>query len=161
MKTLVLGVALAASLVATAWGEIWPFQPGVGVGPVKLGLGQLEPTRFLTPDRRLGGSLGGEYLTYKEGIETQCQSKQIIEIVVKKTSFTGGGRSVEIQIPGGLKIGSPASQLQGAFGTGMISAARPTAKGFPQLTIYAWPSKGVEVQAEAGKIIQFSIFPKK
>lgn len=161
MKSLMMGAVLAASLAAGAWGENWPFEPGTGVGPVKLGQGYLDPTRFLTPDRRIGGSLGGEYLIYKEGIETQCQAKKIIEIIIKKTSFSGGGRSVEVQIAGGLKIGSPALQLQGAFGTGMIQHNLPTAKGFPQKTVYAWPDKGVEAQAEGGKIIQFSIFPKR
>ncbi|MBX3168658.1 MAG: hypothetical protein KF760_14680 [Candidatus Eremiobacteraeota bacterium] len=161
MKSLLMGAALAVSLAGAAWSENWPFEPGAGVGPVKLGLDYLEPTRFLTPDRQIPGSLGGVYLIYKEGIETQCQGKRIIEVVVKKTSFTGGGRTVEVSLPGGLKIGSPATQLQGAFGTGMVSSNLPTAKGFPQKTVYAWPYKGVEAQAEGGKIIQFSIFPKK
>lgn len=161
MRSVLMGVTLALSLAAAAWGEPWPFVPGTGVGPVKLGQGYLEPTRYLTPDRQIPGSLGGIYLIYKEGIETQCQGKTIIEVVVKKTTFTGGGRTVEIQIAGGLKIGSPATQLQGAFGTGMVSSNLPTAKGYPQKTVYAWPFKGVEAQAEGGKIIQFSIFPKK
>lgn len=161
MKSLLMVAALAASLACAAWSEVWPFQPGVGVGPVILGQNYLDPTRYLTPDRQVPGSLGGIYLIYKEGIETQCQAKKIIEIVVKKTTFTGGGRTVEVQIPGGLKIGSAATQLPGAFGTGMVSSNLPTAKGYPQKTVYAWPYKGVEAQAEGGKIIQFSIFPKK
>lgn len=161
MKTLLMGAALAVSLAGAACAESWPFEPGVGVGPLKLGQDYLEPTRYLTPDRQVPGSLGGIYLIYKEGIETQCQGKRIIEIVVKKTTFTGGGRTVEVAVPGGLKIGSPATQLQGAFGTGGISHNLPTRKGDPQKTVYAWPYKGVEAQAEGGKIIQFSIFPKK
>lgn len=161
MRSVLMGAALVLSLAVAAWSEAWPFEPGVGVGPVKLGQGYLEPTRYLSPDRQIPGSLGGIYLTYKEGIETQCQGNKIIEVVVKRTTFTGGGRTVEIQIAGGLKIGSPATQLQAAFGTGMVSNNLPTAKGFPQKTVYAWPYKGVEAQAEGGKIIQFSIFPKK
>lgn len=161
MKSVLIGAALALSMAAVAWGEVWPFEPGVGVGPVRLGQGYLEPTRYLTPDRQIPGSLGGIYLIYKEGIETQCQDKRIIEIVIKKSTFSGGRRTVEVQFPSNLKIGSPATQLQGAFGTGMVSSNLPTAKGYPQKTVYAWPFKGVEAQAEGGKIIQYSIFPKK
>jgi len=161
MRSLVIGAVLAGSLATAAWGEVWPFEPGIGVGPVKLGQDYLDPTRFLTPDRQIPGNLGGVYLIYKEGVETQCQSKKIIEIILKKTTFSGGGRTVEVSIPGGLKIGSAATQLQNAFGTGMIAHNLPTAKGYPQKSVYAWPYKGVEAQAEDGKIIQFSIFPKK
>ena len=161
MRSLVMGAVLAASMATGGWSETWPFEPGVGVGPIKLGQDYLEPTRYLTPDRQVPGNQGGVYLFYKEGIETQCQGKKIIEIVIKKTTFSGGGRTVEVAVPGGLKIGSPGTQLQAAFGTGMIMHNLPTAKGFPQKAVYAWPYKGVEAQTEAGKIIQFSIFPRK
>ena len=59
MRSVLMGVTLALSLAAAAWGEPWPFVPGTGVGPVKLGQGYLEPTRYLTPDRQIPGSLGG------------------------------------------------------------------------------------------------------
>ena len=161
MKTLLMGLALAGSLVAAAWGEVWPLDPGVGVGPVKLGQQMLSPMKFLTPGEKKQGSLGGLYLTYKEGIQTECQSNQIIQVVVTKSSFTSFNRTVEIQVTGGLKIGGPGGQIQTVFGTGCISSALPTAKGYPQKIYYAWPSRGVGVITEGGKIIQFDIFPKR
>jgi len=124
MKTLLMGLAMAASLAVAAWGEVWPLEPGVGVGPVKLGQHMLTPLKFLTAGEKKQGSLGGLYLTYKEGIQTECQSNQITQIVVTNTTFT-------------------------------------TAKGYPQKIYYAWPSRGVGVITEGGKIIQFEVFPRR
>jgi hypothetical protein len=166
MTKLLTGLALACSLATAAWAETWPLDPGKGVGPIRLGAPMLSPTKYLTPDRKLPGSLAGGqngiYLTYKEGIETDCQNGQIILVVIKNTTFTtGGGQTVEIQVAGGLKIGSSANQVQGAFGTGMISNNLPTAKGYPQKTYYAWPTRGVGVITVGGKVTQFEIFPAK
>lgn len=161
MKTLLMGLAMTASLAVAAWGEVWPLEPGVGVGPVKLGQHMLTPLKFLTAGEKKQGSLGGLYLTYKEGIQTECQSNQITQIVVTNTTFTSFGRTVQIQVAGGLKIGGPGGQIQTVFGTGCISSALPTAKGYPQKIYYAWPSRGVGVITEGGKIIQFEVFPRR
>ncbi len=165
MKSLLMGVALVTSLASAAWSEIWTVEPGVGVGPVKLSQSMLDPIKILTPDRKLAGSLAGNqgiYLTYKEKIETECQGDRITMIVVKTGSFTSrAGSQVEIQGPGGVKLGSSAPQAQTAFGAGSISHSLPTRKGDPVRMYYAWPYKGVGVITEAGKVIQFEVFPRK
>lgn len=161
MTRLLMGILVAFITLIGVHAENWPLEPGKGVGPVRLGAPMLSPTRYLTPDRKLPGSQGGLYLTYKEGVETECQNNQIIQIVIKATSFKGGGRSVEIQIPGGLRIGSASNQLQSALGMGMINHDLPTAKGFPQKTYYAWPARGVGAITEGGKVVQFTLWPAK
>lgn len=165
MKSLLMGAALAVSLASAAWGEVWTVEPGVGVGPVKLSQGMLDPTRILTPDKKSQGTLAGNqgiYLTYKEKIETECQGNRITMIVVKTGGFTSrAGSVIEVQGPGGIKLGSSGPQAQSAFGAGAITHNLPTAKGDPVKMYYAWPYKGVGVITEGGKVIQFEVFPRK
>lgn len=160
MKTWFATIALVMALAQVGWGEAWRFNPGVGVGPLKLNADYLSPAKLLTPGEGFPTSTGF-YLKYKEGLETECTGKRITQIVVMKTSFTTRSGPVEVQFPGNLKIDSSVQQMQAALGVSSLLHNMPTAKGRPVRTYYAYPSQGLGVIAEGGKLIQFDVFQKR
>ena len=161
MKTLLIGLAMAVSTAACAWAEPWRFDPGVGVGPIKLNGDFLAPMKVgLTPDDKIPTNFG-YYLRYKEGIETDCTGKRITQIVIKNTNFATRTGSVEVQFPGNLKTGSSSQQMQTALGGNYQSHDIPTAKGRPAKMEYVYSSQGLAVVTEGGKIVSFSVFQRK
>ena len=161
MKTLLMGLAMPASLAAAAWSEVWRFDPGVGVGPIKLNGDYLSPTKLgLTPGQGFPTNLG-YYLKYKEGVETDCTGKKITQIIVLSNSFSTKSGPVEVQFPGNLKVGSSVQQMQTALGGNYLSHDIPTAKGAPKRVEYVYTAQGLMVLAEGGKILQFNVFMKR
>lgn len=161
MTKLLTGLVLACGLTTAAWGEVWRFSAGTGVGPIMLNGDYLSPTKLgLTPGEGIQVNQG-YYLKYKEGIETECTGKRISQIVVLSTKFSTKNGPVEIQFPGNLVIGSSAQQMQAALGPSSQSHSMPTAKGAPPRVYYAYPRQGLGVITDGGKILQFAIFQRQ
>ncbi|MBS2035308.1 hypothetical protein JST97_09985 [bacterium] len=161
MTKLLTGLVLSLALGASAWGEVWRFSAGTGVGPILLNGDYLSPTKLgLTPGEGIQVT-GGYYLKYKEGIETECTGKKISQIVVLSSKFATKNGPVEVQFPGNLVIGSTAQQMQSALGAATQSHAIPTAKNAPPRVYYAYQSQGLGVITEGGKILQFAVFARK
>lgn len=160
MKPVMKKLLLASFLAIPALAAPWTVTPGRSVGPVQLGQSYQQANQVLTPESASGNRMLG-YLNYKEGISLECRNQLITQIFIYNTRLTGKPGSVNLQLPGNLNIGCPASQVQSALGRPTDSHNLPVAKGRPVQTYYAYNRLGLGVRTEGGRVVEFSLWPPK
>jgi len=151
--------SLALALMGSAWAEVWKVEPGIGVGPIRLGKNFSTVPRYLTPADSIATQNGG-YLRFAEGVELEVANGSIVQIVLHKQNFTTKAGPIEIQVEGNLKMGMSQPQMASALGGAYESRALPVAKSQPAIMYYAYKAKGLGVRTEGGRIIEFSVWPR-
>lgn len=159
-RTQQLFFLMFAALLASAWAESWPLKPGLGLGPITLGVEYVQVNRFLTPGDAMGNKAKA-YLRYKEGVDVECENHKVVQILVNKSQFAGKSGPVDVAMEGNLKIGSSVVQMESALGRNYEARELKVAKSQPKEVYYAYSSRGLGVLTRAGKIIQFAIWPRK
>lgn len=151
--------ALALTLMSTAWAEVWKVEPGIGVGPIRLGKNLGSVPRFLTPADSIVTQTGG-YFRFAEGVELEIVNGSIVQIVLHRLNFNTKSGPIEIQLEGNLKMGMSQPQMTSALGGAYESKPLPVAKSQPPMVYFAYKARGLGVRTEGGKIIEFSVWPR-
>ena len=130
-----------------AQGAAWTVTPGVGVGPIKLGMNVKAIEAILHRDPKADQSFIHErplWIFYKEGIQVNYDSYgNAMQIYVDKPG---------IATAGGVQVGDAAKSFMGEFGTKYIAHELPTAKSMPDQYLYVYKSEGVGFQIEGAAI---------
>ena len=138
-------VLVLASDVAQAQAK-WTITPGVGVGPIKLGMSIQEIEAIVHRDPKADQSFfHGRpiWLFYKEGIQVNYDIKQrAMQIYVDKPGI----------IANGVQVGDPSNKFLPAFGNDYIAHELPTAQSMPNQYHYAYRRQGIGFQIEGSHI---------
>lgn len=149
-------------LTAAVQAAPWKIQPGVGVGPVLLGAdSKAADTAFSRKEvlNTHGGS--GRWINYKEGLELELESGKVLQIVVPEASLSSKQGSLELELEGGIRVGSTVAQMEAALGRGYKAQDLKVASTQPAETYYAYINRGIGFMARQGKIFRIIVWPKK
>ncbi len=152
--------AVVLGLVLAFWGAVqvsaqgnWVVTPGVGVGPIRLGMSSAEVEKALTRSPRedhviLSGK--PKWIYYAQGLQVNYDEQvRALQVVVDKV----GPQTAE-----GIKVGDPASRFQAAYGAPGLSHQLPTAASQPKQFYYVYKSRGIGFQTEGDRILLIYVF---
>ena len=106
-------------LTAAVQAAPWKIQPGVGVGPVLLGADSKAADAAFNRKEVLNTHGGtGRWINYKEGLELELESGKVLQIVVPEASLSSKQGSLELELEGGIRVGSTVAQMEAALGRG-------------------------------------------
>lgn len=161
MRRSILAWLLGMVLILGAWGSAqaqgskWIATPGVGVGPVKLGMtaGAIEKSVTRTPGGDHQLIMGNpKWVYYDQGVQVHYDSAvKALQVVVDKSG---------IATPEGVQLGDPTSRFEQVYGRDYLAHQLPTAAKKPKQYYYAYKSRGIGFQTEGDRIILIYIFPK-
>jgi hypothetical protein len=134
----------------------WVATPGVGVGPVKLGMSVTDIEKVLTRSPRDDHQIVSgkpKWIYYAQGLQVHYdENVRALQVVVEKSG---------IQTPEGLQVGDPSAKIQAVYGAPTGSHQLPTAANRPKQYYYVYSPKGVGFQTEGDRILLVYIFEKK
>jgi len=134
--------------------ENWVATPGVGVGPVRLGMSVGEIEKIVTrAPRKDHWILSGKpaWIYYVQGLQVHYDKNvRAYQVVVDKPG---------IKTPEGLQVGDPSSGIQAVHGAPSLSHQLPTAASMPKQYLYVYQSKGLGFQTEGDRILLINILP--
>lgn len=147
---LILGLALTAGAFAQAK---WAVNPGVGIGPIKIGMHVTAIEKILTRDpkgdhQEVAGK--PQWIFYAQGIQVHYdQAGRAVQVVADK-----GG----ILTDKGVGVGDPLSKAEACYGRGYVAHQLPTASGLPKQYYYVYKDQGVGFQTETDRTILIYVF---
>ncbi|MDO5295402.1 MAG: hypothetical protein Q4F00_02005 [bacterium] len=146
------GVALSLLFLLLSVGvaeaqQDWTITPGVGAGPIKLGMSLKEIEANYHRDPKADHCIfHGRpiWIFYKEGFQVNYDAKQkAMQIYFDKPG---------IKTPGGVQVGDLSKSFLPEFGNGFIAHELPTAQAMPNQYLYVYRSKGIGFQIEGERI---------
>ncbi len=152
------GVAvLVLALTGWAWAQAgWVATPGIGVGPVRLGMTASAIEKNLTRSPRADHQeISGKpkWIYYNQGVQVHYDdAATALQIVVDKAG---------IPTPEGLQVGDPSSRISALYGQAGQSHQLPTAARMPKQYYYVFPSRGLGVQTEGDRVLLLYLFPAR
>ncbi len=152
---LVVALALWGGGQVLAQGS-WVATPGVGVGPIKLGMPAADIEKVLTRSPRDDHQMVSgkpKWIYYAQGLQVHYDEKvRALQVVVDKTG---------VQTSEGLQVGDPSTKIQAVYGAPTGSHQLPTAANRPKQYYFVYSSRGVGFQTEGDRILLIYIFDKK
>ena len=149
-------------LTAAVQAAPWKIQPGVGVGPVLLGADSKAADAVFNRKEVLNTHGGtGRWINYKEGLELELESGKVLQIVVPEASLSSKQGSLELELEGGIRVGSTVAQMEAALGRGYKAQDLKVGSSQAAETYYAYISRGIGFMARQGKIFRIIVWPKK
>lgn len=158
MKRTRCGLLVALALVLAAWGSAaaqgkWTINPGVGVGPIQIGMPCAVAERNLTRDPKGDHQIASgqpKWIFYNEGLQIHYDSSiQVLQVVVDRPG---------IPTAEGVQVGDSANRFEQVYGRNYLAHQLPTATQMPKQYFYAYNSKGLGFQTEGDKILLISVF---
>lgn len=146
---LTAGIALAQ--------QQWTAVPGVGAGPIKVGMNikQVETilTRKPNADHAFRNKKYPFWIYYNEGLQVAylIPSGKADQVIVDKPG---------IPTDKGVEVGGSLEQIVDAYGRNYIDHELPTGSKDPKQYTYYYPSQGIGFQLEGGRIKFIYIFDK-
>lgn len=148
--TLVLGLAL--SLGALAQGK-WTVTPGVGVGPVKVGMTVAAVEKLVSRDAKADHQVVNgkpQWIFYGQGVQVHYDNAgRALQVVADKPGLA---------TPEGVQLGDSLTKVEAAYGRGYMAHQLPTAAGLPKQYTYVYKNLGLEFQTEGDRVILIYVF---
>ncbi|MEW6280116.1 MAG: hypothetical protein AB1758_15925 [Candidatus Eremiobacterota bacterium] len=151
--------ALFVALSGLARAEDWTITPGVGVGPVKLGMRLSEVEKPLGLIRKDTWAPGGiiRYTKYG-GVEIEWNPRAV-QIVVPSAKVSVSGRPVGLVAEGGIRVGqSTQAQMESVYGRNYQAQPLKTGRNEPLKTHYIYADKKIGFIVSNGKVISINIW---
>ncbi len=143
-----IGLALLLVCTGISFAQAkWSITPGVGAGPIRLGMDikSIEAIVHRDPNADQSFFHGRPiWLFYKEGVQVNYDPHQrAMQIYVDKPGIT---------TPGGVQVGDLPSQFLAEYGGDYIAHELPTAQSMPNQYLYVYKKLGIGFQVEGERI---------
>lgn len=149
----ILGAALSVTAVGVQAETKWTVTPGVGVGPVKVGMHVSGIEKLLTRNpkgdhQEVAGR--PQWIFYNGGVQVHYDNAgKALQVVADKSGMP---------TPEGVQVGDPLSKAEACYGRNYIAHQLPTASGLPKQYTYVYKERGLEFQTEGDRILFIYVF---
>ena len=148
MRCAIFGLLLLLISAASAEAQQpWTITPGVGAGPIKLGMSikEIEANYHRDPKADQCIFKGRPvWIFYKEGFQVNYDMAQkAAQIYFDKPGIVTAG---------GVQVGDVSNKFLPEFGNDYIAHELPTAQAMPNQYLYVYTKKGIGFQIEGDRI---------
>ncbi|MCR5662252.1 MAG: hypothetical protein K6G50_09000 [bacterium] len=158
LRKSLMALVLLALASGIAWAQQqWTAVPGVGAGPIKVGMNIKQVEQILTRKPNAPHAYRNKkwpfWVYYNEGLQVAylIPSGKVDQVVVDKPG---------IPTDKGVEVGGSLEDITNAYGHNYIDHELPTGSKDPKQYAYYYPPQGIGFQLEGGKIKFIYLFDK-
>ncbi len=154
-------IGLACCLLSLpAAAQSWAMEPGVGVGPVKLGDTPTQVGQHLKSSDLVGTQKAPFFIYYGEEFIVQYEVQKVVMVSVHSNQPKTPSGAIAVAGPSGFAIGTPFSVVESTWGRDYIMRQLKTARNQPAEYYYAYNRKGAGFRVRGNRVVQIDIFAK-